>query len=319
MAEWTEPKTNYTAGSQVTPGIFNGINENQKYLNETRITTEQVQNAVITSAESASRTNIAANENVKSAFGKIRKWFGDLCALAFKSKVDNDDINSVSAGKVTGLHSVATSGIYGDLSGRPNLHSVAMSGNYKELNNKPEISKSAIGLGNVANERQYSASNPPPYPVTSVNGKTGAVQIEVGGNGLSFRKLKGSDSKYNAFPLSSNATYTITAPTNANNLIVVQGMLTCANKYWVTLFLRKKNPWDYATDTPALYWFRSVNGQTNISYGFISLEASLSGNTLYISGWKINQSDNTYGKSHTRADKCYFALDTVYEILNSSL
>ena len=34
-------------------------------------------------------------------------------------------------------------------------------------------------LGNVANERQYSAANPPPYPVTSVNGKTGAVSLSA--------------------------------------------------------------------------------------------------------------------------------------------
>lgn len=34
-------------------------------------------------------------------------------------------------------------------------------------------------LGNVANERQYSASNPPPYPVTSVNGKTGEVNLPI--------------------------------------------------------------------------------------------------------------------------------------------
>ena len=39
-------------------------------------------------------------------------------------------------------------------------------------------SKSNVGLGNVDNVRQYSASNPPPYPVTSVNGKTGAVTVE---------------------------------------------------------------------------------------------------------------------------------------------
>ena len=36
-----------------------------------------------------------------------------------------------------------------------------------------------IGLGDVDNIRQYSANNPPPYPVTSVNGKTGAVEIEM--------------------------------------------------------------------------------------------------------------------------------------------
>ena len=30
----------------------------------------------------------------------------------------------------------------------------------------------------------YSADNPPPYPVTSVNGKTGAVTIDVDTSGL---------------------------------------------------------------------------------------------------------------------------------------
>lgn len=44
---------------------------------------------------------------------------------------------------------------------------------------KPTYSKSEVGLGNVDNVRQYSASNPPPYPVTSVNGKTGAVTVSV--------------------------------------------------------------------------------------------------------------------------------------------
>ena len=51
------------------------------------------------------------------------------------------------------------------------------------VNNKTgtEITLSAtdIGLGNVDNVKQYSASNPPPYPVTSVNGQTGAVTISI--------------------------------------------------------------------------------------------------------------------------------------------
>ena len=39
------------------------------------------------------------------------------------------------------------------------------------------LGKSDVGLGSVDNVRQYSASNPPPYPVTSVNGHTGAITI----------------------------------------------------------------------------------------------------------------------------------------------
>ena len=37
--------------------------------------------------------------------------------------------------------------------------------------------KSDIGLGNVDNVKQYSATNPPPYPVTSVNGHTGDITV----------------------------------------------------------------------------------------------------------------------------------------------
>ena len=40
-----------------------------------------------------------------------------------------------------------------------------------------EIAKGDVGLGKVRNEAQYSAQNPPPYPVTSVNGATGAVTV----------------------------------------------------------------------------------------------------------------------------------------------
>ena len=41
------------------------------------------------------------------------------------------------------------------------------------------VTKSDVGLGNVDNVKQYSASNPPPYPVTSVNGQTGGVTVNV--------------------------------------------------------------------------------------------------------------------------------------------
>ena len=39
--------------------------------------------------------------------------------------------------------------------------------------------KGDVGLGNVDNVQQYSASNPPPYPVTSVNSQTGDVVISI--------------------------------------------------------------------------------------------------------------------------------------------
>ena len=40
-----------------------------------------------------------------------------------------------------------------------------------------ELVKADVGLSQVDNVKQYSVANPPPYPVTSVNGKTGAITI----------------------------------------------------------------------------------------------------------------------------------------------
>ena len=53
----------------------------------------------------------------------------------------------------------------------------ANSANDVDIDINVPANKSDIGLGNVDNVKQYSASNPPPYPVTRVNGKTGAVSL----------------------------------------------------------------------------------------------------------------------------------------------
>ena len=155
MAEWKTPKNDYNAGSQVTPDIFNTLAENERYLQENKITTEQVQDASITSTEFATRTNINGTEVLNVCIAKIRKWFADLRNLAFKSTVGTSDIDSyavtsakigtnavtstkiatnavtdakissVSADKVTGLHKVAKSGDYNDLVNKPDTESGA--------------------------------------------------------------------------------------------------------------------------------------------------------------------------------------------------
>ena len=58
-----------------------------------------------------------------------------------------------------------TTTAYGDLTGKPQINGVTLVDNKtsKELN-------------------LYGTGNAPPYPVTSVNGQTGDVTIEVGGN-----------------------------------------------------------------------------------------------------------------------------------------
>lgn len=153
MANWKEPRINYNAKDQVVPEIFNRLGENEKYLQENKITAEQVQDAEINSILNANRENLEDKESVKGLIGKIRKWLADLKALAFKATIGTSDIdnsainaskigtnaietskikdlaitdakiNSVSANKVTGLHKVATSGSYNDLKDKPEMSS----------------------------------------------------------------------------------------------------------------------------------------------------------------------------------------------------
>lgn len=104
----------------------------------------------VTFTPASTRTALESGTRLEILFGKIAKWFNDLGGLAFKDTVTT---NNVSAGIKASLDRADSA-----------LQSV---------------SKSDVGLGNVENERQYSSANPPPYPVTSVNGKTGAVTVSA--------------------------------------------------------------------------------------------------------------------------------------------
>ena len=79
------------------------------------------------------------------------------------------------------------------------------------------LDKTDIGLGNVANVAQYSASNPPPYPVTSVNGQTGDVVITPGGGGMQA-SLKWT----NPSPTSSFAPQTIPIDLSDCNFVLIE-------------------------------------------------------------------------------------------------
>ena len=57
--------------------------------------------------------------------------------------------------------------------------------------------KSDIGLGNVDNVKQYSATNPPPYPVTSVNSKIGDVVLTPNDIGINYKLTKNEDNSLN--------------------------------------------------------------------------------------------------------------------------
>ena len=99
MSTWSEPRSDYGITDEVVPEIFNQLAENEKYLKETqdtKITSSQVQDATITSSVSGTRSNLSDNEVLKSGFGKIRKWFSDLKALAFLDTVGTSVIDDLS-------------------------------------------------------------------------------------------------------------------------------------------------------------------------------------------------------------------------------
>ena len=79
------------------------------------------------------------------------------------------------------------------------------------------LDKTDIGLGNVANVQQYSASNPPPYPVTSVNGQTGAVVITPGGGGMDATLLW-----TNPAPTSTFAAQTVTLDLSGYKFVLIE-------------------------------------------------------------------------------------------------
>ena len=130
------------------------------------------------------RANVATGEKLSVLFGKIAKWFADLGSLAFKSTVAKSDLASdvqTSLGK-------ADSALQSYTESDPTVPAWA------KAKTKPSYSKSEVGLGNVDNVQQYSASNPPPYPVTSVNGKTGAVTVPTVSVPSTTALLKGNGS-----------------------------------------------------------------------------------------------------------------------------
>lgn len=101
-----------------------------------------------TFTQTGSRINIVSGDKLPTILGKIMKFFADLKAVAF-------------------------SGSYRDLSDKPSIPAaVAVKGNAEPAyrTGNVNLTPANIGLGNVTNERQYSASNPQP----SVAGSSGS-------------------------------------------------------------------------------------------------------------------------------------------------
>lgn len=84
-----------------------------------------------------------------------------------------------------------------------------------DTSNPHQVTKVQVGLGKVANVLQYSVNNPPPYPVTSVNGDTGAVNLTASDVGA-LSTQTGTQGQFLGF-ISDNVVSAVDAPTSPFN------------------------------------------------------------------------------------------------------
>jgi len=122
---------------------------------------------------------------------------------------------------------------YDDLSGRPKINNITLSGNksLSDLGIKQTYNKSDVGLGNVDNVRQYSVNNPPPYPVTSVNGNTGAVVIDTHDDLIPTQASSTNKLTTENFVNSTVATSTATFRGTYNSLAELEQVTADENDY----------------------------------------------------------------------------------------
>lgn len=210
---------------------------------------------------------------------------------------------------------------------------------------KPTYTAEDIGLGNVANERQYSEENPPPYPVTSVNDKTGAVVLnanDVGaapsGYGLGGSSVEIDDwntAIQNGFYRSSASCINSPVAGSQYHGMMINFSQTLGNqivfKTWTTgaeIWTRRFyngtfEPWE-RVNPPVVKTYtvtvnssfvssgtiiaQSINGVLMVS-GYFGLKTTHSASTTHtictISGVKVNWNAYTSVSDHDGAGKAY--------------
>lgn len=139
------------------------------------------QDVIDGAASTITDSNLTANRAlISNGSGKVDVSAVTSTELGYLDGVTSNiqtQLNSkLSAAPVTSVNSKtgAVKLTAADVSAVPTTRTV----NGHALSANVTVSKSDVGLGNVDNVKQYSASNPPPYPVTSVNGQTGAVTVK---------------------------------------------------------------------------------------------------------------------------------------------
>lgn len=155
--------------------------------------------APVAFTENSTLSNINTGETVATLFGKLKKLFTDTLAhftdnvkhitsaerSSWNGKANATDLTSHTGDNVKHITASERTTWNAKLDSFTETDPTVPS--WAKTTNKPAYTKAEVGLGNVDNIRQYSASNLPPYPVTSVNAKTGEVTLTASDVGA-FRR-----------------------------------------------------------------------------------------------------------------------------------
>ncbi len=173
-----------------------------------------------------------------------------------------------------------------------------------------QLAKGDVGLGNVDNVRQYSASNPPPYPVTSVNGSTGAVTVRelpsvsssdndkvlkvVSGAWTAATDSSGGSVNFVTFTVNKNP-YSVTADKTFQE--VKTGIDN--GELWFAIvkgdYFTQSGAYNFPLGSPVVFELNSCSSSI-ITFSMITAKATASNQTLIHNRVSI-QSDGTYGSS----------------------
>lgn len=138
-----------------------------------------------TFAQAEIRENIASGEKLSALLGKIKKFFSDLKTVAFtgsysdltnRPTIGNGTVTIEQAGVEKGTFTMNQSeNVTIELTDTNTQTVTGIKGSAESAyrTGNVNLTKENIGLGNVANERQYSASNPQPNVTGSSGSCTG--------------------------------------------------------------------------------------------------------------------------------------------------
>lgn len=135
------------------------------------------------------------------------------------------------------------------------------------------LGKSDVGLGNVDNVQQYSASNPPPYPVTSVNGQTGAVTVS--GSGMVKDLLWTNSSPNTNFP-----EQTIPLSLSSYKFVAIEIAYSVDSTYCLLFVCTTNRSYNYMTgiDSSGKFERRAINiTTTGIEFSAGEVQSSYAG------------------------------------------